>query len=157
MKVLFWVVGKTTESYLRTGVEQYQKRLKHYLPFDYEVIPEPKKMGKKSPGQTKEAEAKMILDRLKPDDYLILLDEKGKAYSSVKFAAYVDRRLQLPHRRLVFLTGGAYGFDSRVYQRANALLSLSEMTFSHQMVRLFFLEQLYRAMTILRNEPYHNE
>jgi 23S rRNA (pseudouridine1915-N3)-methyltransferase len=97
-----------------------------------------------------------LLNRLKNDDLLILLDEKGKQFDSVSFATYLDRQLQMPYRRLIFQVGGAYGFSDAVYQRANAKLALSKMTFSHQMVRLFFLEQLYRAMTILRNEPYHN-
>lgn len=157
MKVFFWVIGKTSEAYLRSGIEQYRKRMGHYLPFDYEVIPDIKKAGKKTAEQLKTLEGQAILDRLRPDDYLILLDEKGKMFSSVEFSRYLDRCLQRPQRRLVFLVGGAFGFDEKVYRRADARLSLSTMTFSHQMVRLFFLEQLYRAMTILRNEPYHNE
>lgn len=157
MKVLFWVIGKTSEAYLQDGIDQYCKRLGHYLPFEYETIPDVRNAGKRPPEQLKASESQLILDRLKPDDYVILLDEKGKAFSSLEFSRYLDRCLQLPQRRLIFLVGGAFGFDEKLYQRANARLSLSTMTFSHQMVRLFFLEQLYRAMTILRNEPYHNE
>ena len=156
MKVEFWVIGKTNEAYLETGIRLYQKRIPHYLPFDYQIIPDVKKAGKKKPAELKQLEGKLVLDRLKPNDQLILLDETGKSFSSEAFAQYINKCLQLPKRRLIFLVGGAYGFDEALYQRANAKLSLSAMTFSHQMVRLFFLEQLYRAMTILRNEPYHN-
>lgn len=156
MKVCFWVIGKTSESYLQTGIGHYTQRLKHYLPFEMEVLPDIRRAGQLSSLQLKEKEGEYLLGRLKPDDLLVLLDEQGKAYTSVAFAAYLDRQLQMPQRRLIFQVGGAYGFSEAVYQRANARLSLSKMTFSHQMVRLFFLEQLYRAMTILRNEPYHN-
>jgi len=157
MKVYFWMIGKTSEAYLKSGTELYIKRLGHYLPFSCEVIPDIKNSGKKTPGQLKELESKAILNRLKPDDYLILLDEKGKTFTSIEFSRHLDRSLQRPQRRLIFLLGGAFGFDKTIYQRANEKLSLSSMTFSHQMIRVFFLEQLYRAMTILRNEPYHNE
>lgn len=156
MKVCFWVIGKTSEPYLQSGVDLYLKRLMHYLPFEMEVLPDVRQAKHLNSTQLKEKEGEYLLGRLKSDDLLILLDEQGKAFTSVDFAAYLDRQLQMPQRRLIFQVGGAYGFSDAVYQRANARLSLSKMTFSHQMVRLFFLEQLYRAMTILRNEPYHN-
>ncbi len=156
MKVAFWAIGKTNPSYLQEGIDLYRERLQHYLSFSLTILPDSKKAGKRPPEQLKEEEGKAVLRRLKQEDFLILLDEKGKAYSSEAFAAFLDKRLQHSGRRLVFLVGGAYGFSEELYRRADDKLSLSPMTFSHQMVRLFFMEQLYRAMTILRNEPYHN-
>lgn len=156
MKVFFWVIGKTNEKYLSTGMEVYTRRLGHYLPFEMEILPDVKQAKHLSSEQLKQKEGEYLLNRLKNDDLLILLDEKGKQFDSVAFATYLDRQLQMPYRRLIFQVGGAFGFSEAVYKRANAKLALSKMTFSHQMVRLFFLEQLYRAMTILRNEPYHN-
>jgi 23S rRNA (pseudouridine1915-N3)-methyltransferase len=156
MKVEFWMVGKTNASYLTTGIEEYAKRLGRYLPFQMVVLPDPKGLKNASPERFKTVEGELILSKLKKEDFLVLLDENGKSYTSEAFAAFVDHKLQLSYRRLIFQVGGAYGFSDEVYERANGKLSLSKMTFSHQMVRLFFLEQLYRAMTILRNEPYHN-
>lgn len=156
MKVVLRVVGPTQEAYLRQGEELFRKRLGHYLPFETEVIPDLKKAGRLSPEQVCQREGEAILSRLHTNDHLILLDERGKTYTSEAFAHWLEQRLQLSARRLVFQVGGAYGFSAEVYARANGRLALSAMTFSHQMVRLFFLEQLYRAMTILRNEPYHN-
>lgn len=156
MKVVFSVVGKTTERYLQEGIALYAKRLQHYLPFELVVLPDAKAVGKISPEQLKAKEGELILQQLRPDDGLILLDEAGKLLNSVQLAQTLDQWQQAPFRRLVFQVGGAYGFAPTVYTRANHLLSLSPLTFSHQMVRLFFVEQLYRAMTILRNEPYHN-
>lgn len=157
MKVQLYYIGKTSESYLREGEAIYAARLKHYLPISIEVLPDVKKAGKLSPAQLKAKEADLVLSKLGNDDGLILLDEGGKTFGSVAFSQWLDRQLQMPYRRLVFLVGGAFGFDERVYARANGKLSLSKMTFSHQMIRLFFTEQLYRAMTILRGEKYHNE
>ena len=134
----------------------YEKRLKHYLPFQWSVLPDIKGAGSLSAQQVKAKEGESILSKLKDDDLLILLDERGRALSSEGFATYLDKKLQQSQRRLIFLIGGAYGFSDALYERAKDQLSLSSMTFSHQMVRLFFMEQLYRAMTILRNEPYHN-
>ncbi len=156
MKVHVYYIGKTSESYLREGEAIYVKRLKHYLPITFEVLPDIKGAGKMSREQLKEKEGELVLSRLKNDDGLILLDEGGKQYPSVDFAAWLDRQLQQPYRRLIFLVGGAFGFPPAIYARANGKLSLSKMTFSHQMIRLFFSEQLYRAMTILRGEKYHN-
>lgn len=157
MKILCWFIGKTADKYLQTGTDIYAKRLRHYLPLDVEVLPDIKQAGKLSAEQLRQREGELVLSRLRPDDGLVLLDERGEQFSSVELAQWFDRQLQQPYRRLVFLVGGAYGFDTAIYQRANASWSLSKLTFSHQMVRLFLLEQLYRAMTILRNEPYHNE
>lgn len=156
MKVELWAIGKTNERYLEEGMALYEKRLKHYLPFQWTVLPDIKGAGSLSAQQLKAKEGESILSRLKDDDLLILLDERGRSFSSEGFATYLDKKLQQSQRRLVFLIGGAYGFSDALYERAKDQLSLSSMTFSHQMVRLFFLEQLYRAMTILRNEPYHN-
>jgi 23S rRNA (pseudouridine1915-N3)-methyltransferase len=156
MKTELWAIGKTNESYLEQGIAIYQKRLGHYLRFDVVIWPDIKKAGKLSPDQLKAKEAELILDKLKAGDYLVLLDEKGKTFSSEGLAAFLNQQLQMSHKRIIFLIGGAFGFAPSLYQRANIKLSLSKMTFSHQMVRLFFIEQLYRAMTILNNEKYHN-
>ena len=157
MKVEFWVIGKTSFKYLIEGTDIYEKRIKRYLPFEYKVLIDVKNAGKLKPEMLVAKEGQNVLGKLKPDDLLILLDERGKAYSSTEMATFVENTLHQSQKRLIFLVGGAYGFSDEVYKRANHKLALSKMTFSHQMIRLFFLEQLYRAMTILRNEPYHNE
>ena len=156
MKIEVWAIGKTSEKYLDEGVAIFEKRLKNYLPFTWTVLPD---VRVKSPDaqQVKKEEGKLVLSKLNPDDLLVLLDEKGQELSSVELARWMERRLAASHRRIIFLIGGAYGFSPELYARAQEQLSLSRLTFSHQMVRLFLLEQLYRAMTILRNEPYHNE
>ncbi|MFK7807360.1 MAG: 23S rRNA (pseudouridine(1915)-N(3))-methyltransferase RlmH [Saprospiraceae bacterium] len=156
MKIEFSVVGKTNESYLREGCTIFEKRLKHYNPFEVVYIPDIKNAGKLSPSQLKQKEGETILNRLQSDDYLVLLDEKGKIFTSEQFAKQLDKLLQSGGRRIVFQIGGAFGFSEDVYKRANQKIALSQMTFSHQMVRLFFLEQLYRGFSILRNEKYHN-
>ncbi|MEM7575019.1 MAG: 23S rRNA (pseudouridine(1915)-N(3))-methyltransferase RlmH [Bacteroidota bacterium] len=156
MKMHLWYIGKTKEAYLREGEAIYRKRLQHYLPLEVEELPDIKKAGKLSAEQLKSREGELVMSRLRSDDGLILLDEGGRQYTSVELAKWLDRQLQQPYRRLILLVGGAYGFSPEVYQRANGKLSLSKGTFSHQMIRLFLLEQIYRAMTILRNEPYHN-
>lgn len=156
MKIELWAIGKTSESYLDAGMAIFEKRLKNYLPFTRTILPDAKiKTGDSN--RLKQEEGKMVLSKLTADDYLVLLDERGQAFTSVELSRWMERRLSASHRRLVFLVGGAFGFSPEVYDRANEQITLSKMTFSHQMVRLFFLEQLYRAMTILRNEPYHNE
>ncbi|MBK8557216.1 MAG: 23S rRNA (pseudouridine(1915)-N(3))-methyltransferase RlmH [Lewinellaceae bacterium] len=156
MKVEVWAIGKTSEQYLETGMAIFEKRLKNYLPFSLLILPNAKlKTG--TPLLLKAEESKIVLSRLNPDDYLILLDERGKQHSSMSLARWMEQRLASSHRRMVFLIGGAFGFSDVLYERANEQWSLSQLTFSHQMVRLFLLEQLYRAMTILKNEPYHNE
>ena len=157
MKIAAWCVGKTAFGYLDEGIALYEKRLQHYTTFAWEVLPDIKNAKNLTADQIKAEEGALILRKLQTDDFLLLLDERGKAYSSVQFAAHLNKILVQSPRRLVFLIGGAYGFSPAVYARANGQLSLSAMTFSHQMVRLFFVEQLYRAFTILRGEPYHNE
>lgn len=155
MKVEVWAIGKTSEPYLETGIGVFEKRLKNYLPFNWNVLPGPRL--KTAEGKLlKLEEGKIILSKLTPDDFLVLLDEQGQQFSSVELAQWMEQRLASSQRRLIFLIGGAFGFSPEVYSRANMQISLSRLTFSHQMVRLFFLEQLYRAMTILRHEPYHN-
>lgn len=155
MKVEVWALGKTTEPYLETGTAIFEKRLKNYLPFAFSILPNAK--IKSTDGAVlRQEEAKIVLSKLGADDFLVLLDERGQHFSSVELARWMEQQLAGSRRRLIFLIGGAFGFAPEVYARANAQLSLSRLTFSHQMVRLFLLEQLYRAMTILRNEPYHN-
>jgi 23S rRNA (pseudouridine1915-N3)-methyltransferase len=156
MKITLLVVGKTNESWLQTGIVTYEKRLKHYLPFQMEVIPELKTTKNLTEDQIRQKEAESILAAIKPGDSLVLLDEKGDSFTSEAFAGYLQKRMNAGIRNLVFVVGGPYGFSPAVYQAANESISLSEMTFSHQMVRLFFVEQLYRAMTIIKGEPYHH-
>jgi 23S rRNA (pseudouridine1915-N3)-methyltransferase len=156
MKAEFVYIGKTADKYLEEGMAIFEKRLRHYLNLEIVLLPDIKQGGKLPSEQLKIKEGEGILSRLKSDDCLILLDERGKQYSSEQFASTMEQWFQLPYKRLVFQVGGAFGFSDAVYERANFKISLSSMTFSHQMVRLFFLEQLYRAMTILRNEQYHN-
>lgn len=156
MKIELWVIGKTNESYLAEGIEIYTKRLHHYLPFEMITLPDVKNAGKIGNEQLKIKEAEIVLQKLKKEDFLILLDENGKAFDSASFAQFIEKKRQLAGKKLVFLVGGAFGFAEALYERVETKISLSKMTFSHQMVRLFFVEQLYRAMTILRNEPYHN-
>jgi len=157
MKIELWWVGNTAERYLKEGMEVYKKRIKHYLPFEVTTIADVKNAAKMSENQLKEKEGELIFKRLKQGDRLILLDERGKTYTSLKFAAHNEKILQYSHHRIVFLIGGAYGFSDAIYKRADERWSLSSMTFSHQMVRLFTLEQIYRALTILNNQPYHHE
>ena len=157
MKILILVVGKTYDVSILQGVKKYLNRLKHYIGVDYEEIPDLKNRKILSKDQQKKREADLILSRLKVGDKLILLDEKGQSYRSLEFAEYLQKEMNSGIKRLVFTVGGPYGFYSSVYDRAQAKLSLSKMTFSHQMIRLFLCEQLYRAMTILKQEPYHHE
>ena len=157
MKIHLLVVGKTTATYISDAVDEYCHRLKHYITFDMEVIPELKNAKNLSFDQQKEKEADMILKCLSPGDYIVLLDERGKEYSSLKFSEYIEHKMHTVPKRLVFVIGGPYGFSQRVYSTAQEKISLSKMTFSHQMIRMIFIEQLYRAMTILNNEPYHHE
>ena len=157
MKVSFWVIGKTSFKYLDEGIGIYQKRLSHYLNFEYTIIPDIKNAKNLTKEQIKIKEGELVLKKLNSSDFLVLLDENGKEFNSVKFAQYIEKLQQQSHKRIVFLVGGAYGFSKDVYQRANTKIALSQMTFSHQMVRLFFIEQLYRAMTIIKGEPYHHQ
>lgn len=157
MKITLIVVGKTTDKRINDLVGEYAARVGHYIPFDIEVIPELKNTKALSEQQQKEREAELILKSLKDGDWLVLLDEGGKEFRSVEFSNYIQKRQQTVPRRMVFLVGGPYGFAPSIYAKANEKISLSRLTFSHQMVRLFFVEQLYRAMTIMRGEPYHHE
>ncbi len=156
MKVELWAIGKTSEKYLEAGIDIFDKRLRNYLPFSFTILPDVK-LKTTDGARLKQEEGKMVLGKVNPDDYLVLLDEHGWETTSAGLADWMQRRLSASNRRLVFLIGGAFGFSPDVYARANEQLALSKLTFSHQMARLFFLEQLYRAMTILKNEPYHNE
>ncbi len=156
MKITLLVVGKTTDAHIDTLIQDYQKRLTHYLPFSLVVIPELKNTKSLTIEQQKLAEGELILRQLTPSMDMILLDEKGREYRSVEFADFLQKKMS-SGRDVVFVVGGPYGFSQSVYDRANGKISLSQMTFSHQMVRLFFVEQIYRAMTILRGEPYHHE
>ena len=157
MKFILLTVGKTTNSNLITLQEEYQNRLKFYIPFELIVIPELKNTKSLSIIEQQEKEADLILKQIEPTDKVVLLDEKGKQFTSVAFSEYISKKLMASHKRMIFVVGGPYGFSERVYQRANNKISLSAMTFSHQMIRLIFVEQLYRAMTILKGEPYHHE
>lgn len=156
MKITLLVVGKTTDQRLVSLIEDYRQRLTHYVPFDLVVIPDLKNTKGMSEAQIKTTEGNEILRYLTPSAEAVLLDEHGREFRSVEFADWLQKRMS-SGRDLTFVIGGPYGFSSEVYQRANGKISLSQMTFSHQMVRLFTVEQLYRAMTILRNEPYHHE
>ncbi len=156
MKITLLAIGKTDSRSLQLLIEEYEKRLKHYVPFIFEVIPDIKNVKNLSEAQQKQAEGNEILKRLSPGDHLVLLDEKGKKFSSVEFSGFLQKKMNSGLKNLVFVIGGPYGFSEAMYERSNARISLSDMTFSHQMVRLFFIEQLYRGYTILRNEPYHH-
>lgn len=156
MKLTLLVVGKTTDPHIIALIEDYKKRLSHYLPFDMMVIPELKNAKNLSFDQQKQQEGELIIKAVGPTAQIILLDEHGKEYRSIEFADYMQKRMSAG-QDLFFVVGGPYGFSPDVYNRANGKISLSQMTFSHQMIRLIFVEQIYRAMTILRNEPYHHE
>lgn len=157
MKILLLQIDKTQESYLTDGIEIYTKRLKNYAAFEMVTINVPKAVRQRSHSEQKQEEGKLILNAILPEDQLILLDELGKEYSSVAFSNFIAQKQNASTKRLVFLIGGPFGFSEGVYKRANSKISLSQMTFSHQMVRLFFIEQLYRAFTILKGEKYHHE
>lgn len=156
MKTKLLVVGKTNDKNITKGIDDYVGRVKHYMPFDIEVIPELKNTKSLTQSNQKEMEAEQILKRLQPSDTVVLLDEHGKEYRSIEFARWIEK-LQQTARNLVFIIGGPYGFADSVYERSDAKLSLSKMTFSHQMIRLLFVEQIYRACTIIKGEPYHHE
>ena len=156
MKTLLIQVGKTVNKHFQAGISDYVERISHYMPFDVVTIPELKNAKNLSEEQQKNAEGELILRQLQPSDTVVLLDEHGKEFRSIEFARWLEQK-QLTARRLVFVIGGPYGFSPAVYGRANEQLSLSRMTFSHQMIRLTFTEQVYRACTIIKGEPYHHE
>ncbi len=157
MKITFLTVGKTEEKYLKEGIEKYAKRLKHYTRLQLIELDELKNTKALTQEQQKAKEAELILKKITPLDHVILLDENGAEFSSRQFAGFIEKKELGAITSLIFIVGGPYGFDQSVYQRANDKLSLSAMTFSHQMVRLFFVEQLYRAFTIIKGEPYHHD
>lgn len=157
MQVTLLCIGKTGKKFLEEGEQEYLKRLRHYVSFQMHVIPDIKQAKNLSESQIKQKEGELILEKIGASETLILLDERGKEYSSMEFSAYLQDQFNRGGKHLYFAVGGPYGFSDAVYQRANGMISLSQMTFSHQMIRLFFIEQLYRAMTILRNEPYHHQ
>ena len=157
MKITLLTVGKTDKDWVKQGIEIYTSRLKHYIPFSISEIPELKNVSSLSKDQIKAREGELILKNVKPTDDVILMDEHGKEYTSVDFASFLQKKISYEGKDIVFVIGGAYGFSEEVYRRANGKISLSKMTFSHQMVRAIFTEQLYRAFTIMRGEPYHHE
>ena len=156
MKIEAWFIGKTSPSYLQIGLDDYAGRIKKYVPFETVIIPDIKDAGSYAARDRLLKEGEKVLQKLIPQDYLILLDEGGKEFSSVQFSQFIEKELNKSYKKLIFLVGGSFGFSTELQQRANLKISLSKMTFSHQMVRLFFLEQIYRGFTILNNEPYHN-
>ena len=157
MKITLLTVGKTARDWVRQGLDIYISRLKHYIPFTHTEIPELKNVSSFTEAQIKTKEGELILKNIRPSDELVLLDERGRQYTSVELAKVIQDRITYSGRDMVFVIGGAYGFSQAVYDRADSRISLSKMTFSHQMVRAIFAEQLYRAFTIIRGEPYHHE
>lgn len=157
MKILLIQIEKTTDSYLNEGVKIYTERLKNYVQFSTETIPMPKNVRQKPFDEQKRAEAQEILKFLEPSDFFVCMDEHGKQFTSVQFADFLNKRMVSGCKRLVFLIGGPFGIDKSILDKSSYILSLSNMTFSHQMIRLFFTEQLYRGFSILKNEKYHHE
>ncbi len=156
MKITLLVIGKTDKDFVIKGIEEYRKRLVHYIPFEMVVIPDIKNTKNMSEQQQKQKEGELILSKIKPADTLLLLDENGKTFSSVQFSQFIEQKMVNGNKNIVFVIGGPYGFSEEVYQKAQGKISLSKMTFSHQMIRMIFIEQLYRAMTIIKGEPYHH-
>lgn len=157
MKIILLAIGKTNAKYLQEGIEQYIKRLSHYIPFEFKILPDVKTTKGLTQEKQKEMEGQMFLGAIQSGDVVVLLDEKGKEMTSREFSTYLDKKMVNVAKNLIFVIGGPYGFSQEMYNRANEKLSLSKMTFSHEMIRLFFIEQIYRAMTILKGEPYHHD
>lgn len=157
MKITLLTVGKTDKVWVRQGMDIYVSRLKHYIPFSVVEIPELRNVSALTKDQIKTREGELILKNIRPTDDVILLDERGKEYTSVELAKVIQDKMSYTGKDMVYVIGGAYGFSEAVYQRANSKISLSRMTFSHQMVRAIFVEQIYRAFTIMKGEPYHHE
>lgn len=157
MKIKLLLIGKTNESYLLKGIEDYSVRIKNYLPFEIETIPYLKNATAFSQELLKQKEGELILQKIKKEDIVILLDENGKTHHSIGFSNFLQQQMNTGNKQLIFIIGGAYGFSSDVYSRANGKISLSLMTFSHQLIRLIFVEQLYRGFTIIHHHPYHHE
>ena len=157
VKILLLTIGSTDKKYMKEGIDDYVKRLSFYLPFEMKVIPDIKNRSSYSTELQKEKEGQLILNQISSGDYLVLLDEHGNEYSSLEFSKWIEKKMIAGTRQLVFVIGGPYGFSNTVYQRSDIKISMSKMTFSHQMARMIFVEQIYRAMTIIKNEPYHHE
>jgi 23S rRNA (pseudouridine1915-N3)-methyltransferase len=157
MQIKLIAIGKTDDKQLIQLIEHYQKRLKHYIKFQIEIIPDIKNVKNLSEKQQKEKEGELILKKIAATDVLVLLDENGKQFTSVDFSNYLQKKMNTGIKQLVFVIGGPYGFSEAVYQKSKEKISLSKMTFSHQMIRLFMVEQIYRGFTILKNEPYHHQ
>jgi 23S rRNA (pseudouridine1915-N3)-methyltransferase len=157
MKVLLLLTGKTDFVFIDKGISLYSERIKKYLPFEMVTIKDSKKLKSVSIFNVKKEEGTELMKKIQPSDFIVLLDERGKEMNSIEFAAFIEKKMATGTKRMVFVIGGAYGFSSELYQRANEKISLSKMTFSHQLVRLVFMEQFYRAFTIIRGEPYHHE
>jgi 23S rRNA (pseudouridine1915-N3)-methyltransferase len=157
MKIQLLVVGKTGQDFVETGLNEFNSRLKHYIPFEMEVVPDIKNVRNLSFEQQKEKEGENLLKSLQTGDYVVLLDERGKEFTSLQFAEYLEKKTHSVAKRLVFIIGGPYGFSKKVQNAAHEKIALSKMTFSHQLIRLIFMEQIYRALTILNNQPYHHE
>ncbi len=157
MKITLLVVGKTNDPHFIAGIEEYAGRIRRYLPFGIEAVPELRNAKSLSEEQQKEREADLLLKAFRPGDHIVLLDERGRERRSVEFAAWMEKRMAAGLKRLVFVAGGPYGFSPRIREKADEEVSLSRMTFPHQMVRLIFTEQVYRAMTVINGEPYHHE
>jgi len=156
MKITFLWIGKTAEQWLQEGIDVYLKRLKNYVPLSVEIVPTPKNMPKNDIEKQKKMEGEAILGKIASSDIVFLLDERGQNYSSEELADFLQKKMSAGIKNLVIVVGGAFGFSEKLYQRANGQISFSKMTFSHQMIRLLLCEQMYRAFTILRNEPYHH-
>lgn len=157
MKIQLLILGKTSAAYLREGIDSYVKRLGHYIPFEIRILPDLKSTKSLTESMQKIKEGELFLSSVQPGDCVVLLDERGREFTSREFAAFIDKKSVSVSKNLVFIVGGPYGFSEDVYARADAKVSFSKMTFSHEMIRLFFVEQLYRAMTILKGEPYHHD
>lgn len=157
MKIKLLAIGKTDHKDFIKLIEEYQNRLKHYIKFELDIIPDLKNVKHLSELQQKEKEGELILNKLANTDQLVLLDDKGKQFTSLEFSEYLQKKMNASIKQLVLVIGGPYGFSEAVYKKATGKISLSKMTFSHQMIRLFIVEQLYRGFTILKNEPYHHE
>ena len=157
MKISLFVVGKTNHNYLSPGIDDYTKRINHYIPFNIQYIADAKNTKNLSQAQQKQADGQNLLNAFDKSDYVVLLDERGKEFTSKDFSSFIEKKMQTVAKRLVFVVGGPYGFSEDVYQRANEKISLSKMTFPHDLIRLIFTEQLYRSFTIINNEPYHHD
>lgn len=157
MKIKLLAVGKTDQPALNELIDNYQKRLKHYITFEIEIIPDVKNAKSLNQSQLKEKEGQLILSKIQSGDVMVLLDEKGKHFRSIEFSDYLQKKMNAATKQLIFVIGGPFGFSDAVYDTAQEQISLSKMTFSHQMIRLFLTEQIYRSFTILKNEPYHHE